>query len=179
MFAGPTRLATKLEIFPSGQGYGTGSRNLTEVYQYYYHPDHLGSTGYVTDTTGEVYQHLEYLPFGETWVNEVSVDSAVPYRFTGQEWDSETRLYYYGARYYDPRTSLWQNPDPALPRYLSGRGKREPLNFASYSYAHNSPLTLLDPDGKQAEEESRTAGELERTRAPTPRNGTGPSRRGR
>ena len=110
----PRASSTKLEQFPSGEGYGTGAKNLTSFYQYFYHQDHLGSTGFVTDATGEVYQHLEYFPFGETWVDEVSDDTRVPYRFTGQEFDPETRLYYYGARYYDPRTSAWQNPDPAL-----------------------------------------------------------------
>jgi len=62
---------------------------------------------------------LEYFPFGETWVNEVSVDSRILYRFTGQEWDAETNLYYYGARYLDPRTSAWQNPEPALGTFLN------------------------------------------------------------
>ena len=118
IFAGATRIATKLEQFPSGEGYGTGAKNLTSFYQYFYHPDHLGSTGFVTDATGEVYQHLEYFPFGETWVDEVSDDTRVPYRFTGQEFDPETRLYYYGARYYDPRTSAWESPIPRLEHSL-------------------------------------------------------------
>jgi hypothetical protein len=62
-----------------------GAKNLKEVAQYFYHQDHLGSTGFVTGATGEVYQHLEYFPFGETWVDEVSGDLSVPYRFTGQD----------------------------------------------------------------------------------------------
>jgi hypothetical protein len=48
----------------------------------------------------------------------------VPYRFTGQDFDQETRLYYHGARYYDPRTSVWQSADPALGAYFgANRGK--------------------------------------------------------
>jgi RHS repeat-associated protein len=120
VFAGGTRIVTKLEISPTGEGYGPGAKNLKEVAQYFYHQDHLGSTGFVTDATGEVYQHLEYFPFGETWVDEVSDDLRVPYRFTGQEFDQETRLYYYGARYYDPRTSVWQSPDRILSEYMEG-----------------------------------------------------------
>ena len=107
VFAGATRIATKLEISPTGEGYGPGAKNLKEVAQYFYHQDHLGSTGFATDATGEVWQHLEYFPFGETWVDEVSDDTRVRYRFTGQELDQETKLYYFGARYYDPRTSVW------------------------------------------------------------------------
>ena len=79
---------------PPGEGYGPGAKNLKEVAQYFYHQDHLGSTGFATDATGEVWQHLEYFPFGETWVDEVSDDTRVRYRFTGQELDQETKLYY-------------------------------------------------------------------------------------
>jgi RHS repeat-associated protein len=167
VFAGGTRIVTKLEISPTGEGYGPGAKNLKEVAQYFYHQDHLGSTGFVTDATGEVYQHLEYFPFGETWVDEVSDDLRVPYRFTGQEFDQETRLYYHGARYYDPRTSAWESADPALGNYLneakpkfstpslattwrshlSGSGMggiAEPKNVSLYTYAHNNPANAVD-----------------------------------
>ena len=152
IFAGTTRIATKLEISPTGEGYGPGAKNLKEVAQYFYHPDHLGSTGFATDATGEVWQHLEYFPFGETWVDKVSDDTRVPYRFTGQELDQETKLYYYGARYYDPRTSVWQNPDPALAQHLSGRsggGVFVPQKLALASYAGQNPLRFVDPDGRE------------------------------
>ena len=152
VFAGATRIVTKLEQFPSGEGYGTGAKNLTEVYQYFYHPDHLGSTGFATDATGEVYQHLEYFPFGETWVDEVSDDTRVPYRFTGQEFDEETKLYYFGARYYDPRTSAWENPDPALNTYLNSKGGSsglfDPRNLNGFEYAFHNPVKYVDPDGR-------------------------------
>jgi hypothetical protein len=56
----------------------TMERNTGAVLdQYFYHQDHLGSTGYVTGFDGEVYQHLEYFPFGEQWVNEVVDNSRV------------------------------------------------------------------------------------------------------
>src|SRR5690625_796142 len=42
-----------------------------ELYDaYWYHPDHLGSSSFITNTTGEISQHMEYLPFGETLVEE-------------------------------------------------------------------------------------------------------------
>ena len=170
IFAGTTRIVTKLEISPTGEGYGPGAKNLKEVAQYFYHQDHLGSTGFATNATGEVWQHLEYFPFGETWVDEVSDDTRVPYRFTGQELDQETKLYYYGARYYDPRTSAWESPDPALGKYLnagkakfstpslalnwrsrpSGAGMggiSEPKNLGLYTYAHSNPANVINPDG--------------------------------
>ena len=41
-----------------------------EKMQFYYHPDHLGSSSYITNLDGEVVQHIEYVPFGEVFVEE-------------------------------------------------------------------------------------------------------------
>ncbi|QMU60039.1 MAG: hypothetical protein GKR98_09005 [Boseongicola sp.] len=108
----------------NGQGSGSGGSGpeVFEKDQYYYHPDHLGSWSYVTDLDGDVFQHLEYFPFGETWVEEHSNTQRTPWLFTGKELDEETGLYYFGARYYDPRTSVWQSPDPILAGRLLGEG---------------------------------------------------------
>ncbi|MDH4129474.1 MAG: hypothetical protein OEV44_12000 [Spirochaetota bacterium] len=40
-----------------------GSR-ARDNFLYYFHPDHLGSTQYVTEANGAVYEHVEYFPFG-------------------------------------------------------------------------------------------------------------------
>jgi RHS repeat-associated protein len=98
--------------------YATPVVNGQSEFIWYYHPDHLGSTGFVTDQNGELYEHVEYFPFGETWVQEHSNTQRTPYLYTGKELDEETGLYYYGARYYDPRTSVWASADPALGDYL-------------------------------------------------------------
>ena len=61
-----------------------------------------------------------------------------------------TGLYYYGARYYDPRTSVWQSPDPILGDYLNGGpngGVMNPANLGLYGYTFNNPVNLVDPDG--------------------------------
>lgn len=106
---------------------------------YFYHSDHLGSTGYVTDASGEVYQHLEYFPFGETFVEEHSNTERTPYLFNGKELDEETGLYYYGARYYDPRTSIWASVDP----------KAEKNNrWSPYVFAGDNPIVMVDPNGE-------------------------------
>ena len=70
-----------------------------------------------------MFQHLEYFPFGETFVEEHSNTQRAPYLFTGKELDEDTGLYYYGARHYDPRTSLWQSADPVLAKYLPSAGE--------------------------------------------------------
>ncbi|WP_303908973.1 RHS repeat domain-containing protein [Thiohalomonas denitrificans] len=126
---------------------------------FYYHPDHLGSTGYVTRENGEVHEHIQYFPFGETWVQQGGNTEKSPYLFTGKELDEETGLYYFGARYYDPRTSVWQSADPILEKYLpSGNNERDaqlpgmggvfnPINLGLYTYTHNNPVRYTDPDG--------------------------------
>ena len=40
------------------------------LYKYFYHSDHWGSTSNVTDATDVVSQHIEYMPFGEIFIEE-------------------------------------------------------------------------------------------------------------
>jgi RHS repeat-associated protein len=138
----------------NGNGNGGGSGpEVFERDQYFYHPDHLGSSSYVTDIDGEIFQHLEYFPFGETWVEESSNTQRTPYLFTGKELDEQTGLYYFGARYYDPRTSVWQSPDPILAKYLQGTGAGlgvyTPRNLNLFAYSHLRPVIMIDPDGME------------------------------
>jgi RHS repeat-associated protein len=142
VFIGETRIATKT-VKPDSS---------YENHQFFFHADHLGSSGYVTDEHANLTEHLEYFAFGETWVNEHPAQpTPVPYQYGAKELDEETGFYYYGARYYNPRTNLWQSPDPALPSYLDGEqngGVHQPFNLASYTYGHNNPVRLTDPDGR-------------------------------
>ena len=114
-----------------------------EKMQFYYHPDHLGSSSYITNLDGEVVQHIEYVPFGEVFVEERNNIWNTPYLFNAKEFDEETGLYYYGARYYDPRVSLWISTDPKQESYFA---------FSSYVYCGNNPLICIDPNGKEWED---------------------------
>jgi RHS repeat-associated protein len=158
VIVGTTRLVSKMmkQDKPGGNPKG---QNPYEKDLYFYHPDHLGSSNYVTDADGELYEHLEYFPFGEAWVEEASNTQRTPYRFTSKELDEETELYYFGARYYDPRTSVWQNADPLLGKYLPIGMRNEVEDLAGLggvynsvnnnllAYAGQNPLTFRDPDG--------------------------------
>lgn len=136
----------------NGGGIGNDPLANGGTFLYYYHPDHLGSTGYVTDEDAELYEHIEYFPFGETWISEAAnSNQRVPYRYTSKEFDEETGLYYYGARYYDPRTSVWQSADPILGQYLNGEpneGVHSSLNINLYGYVYQNPINYRDPTGK-------------------------------
>ncbi len=87
------------------------------MYQFYYHSDHLGSTSLITNVDGEIVQHIEYVPFGEVFIEERNNKWNTPFLFNAKEVDEETGLYYYGARYYDPRTSVWISADPLQEKY--------------------------------------------------------------
>ena len=111
-----------------------------EKMQFYYHPDHLGSSSYITNLDGEVVQHIEYVPFGEVFVEERNNIWNTSYPFNAKEFDEETGLYYYGARYYDPKISLWISVDKL---------SEEDLKVSSYCYTDNNPIKYLDPDGNK------------------------------
>jgi RHS repeat-associated protein len=120
-------------------GYGYIADDTTDVEDiYFFHSDHLGSTSYVTDKKGNVTQYDAYLPYGELLVDEHSSSEDMPYKFNGKEMGEETGLYYYGARYMNPVTSLWYGVDPLARKYP---------NISPYVYCHNTPIRLIDPNG--------------------------------
>ena len=67
---------------------------------YWYHPDHLGSSSWITDSAGTAVQHLHYLPWGEDYVDQrLNSFDGVRYTFSAKERDPETGLSYFGSRY--------------------------------------------------------------------------------
>ena len=122
-------------------GYGYVPCDTSEVEEtFYYHSDHLGSTSYITDQQANVTQYDAYLPYGELLVDEHSSSADLPYKFNGKELDEETGLYYYGARYMNPVTSMWYGVDPLAEKYVMS---------GSYVYCLGNPVKLFDPDGKK------------------------------
>ncbi|ORC27217.1 hypothetical protein B4O97_19060, partial [Marispirochaeta aestuarii] len=159
IYVGKERIVTRLSN-PS-----TGGTPYEDVNTYYYHPDHLGSAHCITDPQGNPYERIEYTPYGEMWI-EIQEDEAtasynyIPFRFTAKEWDRETGLYYYGARYLDPKTSRWMSADPAgyqLMNPMDGKGKpRQGYSIVEatnwYSYVSNNPIKYVDPTGMEEED---------------------------
>ena len=119
-------------------GYGYIPNDTTKEETFFYHSDHLGSTSYITDDKGNITQYDAYLPYGELLVDEHSSSEDMPYKFNGKEMDSETGLYYYGARYMNPVISIWNTPDALI--------EAKPF-VSSYTYCLGNPILLIDPDG--------------------------------
>ena len=119
-------------------GYGYIPNDTTKEETFFYHSDHLGSTSYITDDKANIIQYDAYLPYGELLVDEHSSSEDLPYKFNGKQFDEETGLYYYGARYLNPVTSLWYGVDPLAEKYQAS---------GSYLYCRQNPVRRVDVDG--------------------------------
>ena len=119
-------------------GYGYIPNDTTREETFFYHSDHLGSTSYITDDKANITQYDAYLPYGELLVDEHSSSEELPYKFNGKQFDEETGLYYYGARYMNPVVSFWYGVDPLAEKYQS---------IGGYVYCIGNPVKYFDPDG--------------------------------
>jgi RHS repeat-associated protein len=112
----------------------------------FYHPDHLGSLNLLTNTQGQLVARIDYDPYGNTVVQGGS-NLLGRYRFTGKELDA-SGLYYFGARYYDPRIAKFITPDP-LRVHIPAQSMGGSQNLNPYAYVLNNPVNWVDPFGLQ------------------------------
>jgi RHS repeat-associated protein len=108
---------------------------------HYWHGDHLGSSSVITDSTGAKVQALTYYPYGDVRTNVPGTPVNVPYKFTGQELDFSSNLYFYESRYYHAIFGRFISPDTIVPDPLN------PQDLNRYSYVRNSPLNYTDSTG--------------------------------
>jgi RHS repeat-associated protein len=102
----------------------------------YYHADGLGSITSLSNSAGALAQTYTFDSFGNQTASTGSLTN--PFRYTGREFDAETSLYYYRARYYDSSAGRFLSEDA-----LEFGGKN--VNF--YQYAVNNPTRFVDPSG--------------------------------
>jgi RHS repeat-associated protein len=102
----------------------------------YYQADGLGSVTSLSNAAGVLPQTYSYDSFGKQLSSTGSLTN--PFQYTAREFDSETSLYYYRARYYDTISGRFISEDPI--GFNSGQD-----NF--YAYAGNSPVRNVDPSG--------------------------------
>ena len=101
---------------------------------------HLGSAAYLT-SRGHVTQTLNYLPYGEPYIDQrhAGVTYSERFRFTGKEKDGETGYGYFGARYMDHElVTMWLSVDPMADKYPG---------ISPYAYCSWNPVKLVDPAG--------------------------------
>ncbi|WP_235183107.1 RHS repeat domain-containing protein [Schleiferia thermophila] len=103
---------------------------------------HPGHVEYVTDGAGVPYQYFHYSPWGESLISQTrtpnSTGFSTPYRFNAKELDSESGLFYYGARYYHPMVSKWLSVDPMA---------HERVSWTPYNAMRCNPILNIDPTG--------------------------------
>ena len=99
------------------------------------------SPDYNPNKSGRPYQYFHYSAFGEVLVQRDANYGSfqTSYTFNAKEFDAETGLGYYGARYYNPTFSVWLGVDPKAHWYPG----HSPFNFSL-----NNPINLIDPNGK-------------------------------
>lgn len=125
-----------LSRFAQGQNIDEPLAESTSGATDYYEADGLGSITSLTNGTGTIAQTYTYDSFGNVTHSTGSLVN--PFQYTARDFDSETGLYYYRARYYDPATGRFLSEDPSA--FIGG------VNF--YRYVRNDPLRLIDPTGR-------------------------------
>ena len=107
--------------------------------QSFHHAAGLGSVNAVTDNNGNVTDRYVYDAFGRLIGQQGNTDNE--FRFTGEQFDEHSNLYYLRARYYDPENGRFISRD-------SFEGfQDDPLSLHKYTYVHNNPVNLIDPSG--------------------------------
>jgi RHS repeat-associated protein len=134
--------------------------------------DHLGSTRMVIDETGslEAIERHDFDPFGVELIAGVGIRSenngysrdSVRQKFGSKEHDNETKLDFFGARYFSSVQGRFTSPDEFTggptelfaevaahnPTFYADTFDPQSLN--KYTYCLNNPLKFVDPDGHQA-----------------------------
>ena len=104
--------------------------------------DGLGSVcGLIDATDGSLAAEYDYDPYGGPVIERGIAADACPFRHRTRYYDSESWLYYYGYRYYDPSTTKWISKDPL--------GEAGGWNLTCF--CNNDPVNGFDPLGLATE----------------------------
>ena len=117
--------------------------SLNTVAVQVYHQDGNNNIVALSDFSGNLIESYEYSAFGKLSLFDAShtPTTAPPlqsFTFTGREFDPETGLYFYRARYYDPVTGSFIGEDPV--GFFGGDANL-------YAYVFNNPVNWIDPFG--------------------------------
>jgi len=135
--------------------------SLNTVSAQFYHQDGNNNIVALSDLTGNLLESYEYSAFGKMSVFDASHNPTTEpplqrFTFTGREFDPETRLYFYRARYYDSEIGMFLSEDP-----IGFFGN----DFNFYRYVLNNPISWVDPFGLQQRIINVSSNELQFTYA--------------
>lgn len=113
---------------------------------YNYQRNYRGDIVAITDMDGKVAAKYTYDTWGKPLTTNI-IDSKLtgqPIRYASYYYDEDLALYYLMARYYHPEQAVFLSIDPEL-------DADETVSMSNgYSYADNSPVLKVDPDGTWA-----------------------------
>jgi RHS repeat-associated protein len=99
----------------------------------------LQSHAIIANSSGAYSSEMRYMPWGEErWA---SGELPTTFLYTGQHEQKELGLYFYNARWYDPRLSRFLSADSLIPDPYNSQA------FDRYAYVFNNPLRYIDPTG--------------------------------
>lgn len=101
----------------------------------YYQQDAIGSVSSLTSSTATLASSYTYDSFGRLTASSGSISN--PFQYTSREFDPETGIYFYRARYYDPSVGRFLSEDEV--------GNNEGTDL--YVYVGSSPIGSRDPTG--------------------------------
>ncbi|MGC8990618.1 MAG: RHS repeat-associated core domain-containing protein, partial [Verrucomicrobiia bacterium] len=137
---GPDRPAAPVLDVRYLNGIGTDqvlAEDVTGAGVFWFLADHQGSVRDVIDSSGQLADHVLMDSFGNI-LGRSNAALYNRYAFTGREYDAETGLYYYRARYYDPDNGRFISADSA--GLAAGDANL-------YRYVGNDPVNQNDPSG--------------------------------
>ena len=103
----------------------------------YYEQDGLNSVASLTNSSGALAQSYTYDSYGKITASTGTLTN--PFQYTGREFDPETQLNFYRARYYDQSSGRFLSEDPK--QFAGGS-----VDF--YDYVGNNPANMRDPEGQ-------------------------------
>ena len=130
-------------------GSGMGGEGTPVAGMYFFHRDQVGSTRLMTNSAGEMVAgsngaaNIVYNPYGDIDVDHSHGPDILRNKFTGQQLDNESGLYYYNARYYDPALGRFITADSVM-----DTGGANGMN--RYMYTNGNPVLRNDPSGHDA-----------------------------
>ncbi|EMO79349.1 RHS repeat-associated core domain protein [Leptospira kirschneri str. 200801774] len=105
----------------------------------YYLTDQVGSVSTVLDDEGNTLSLMQYLPYGETFVQRGDLNFSP--KFNSQELDRESGFYFFNARFYDPGIARFTSADTVID------GESDTQGWNRFSYVKGNPIGAKDPTG--------------------------------